>query len=553
VVEGQDERPLDRGDAKITERLGHVDDASATSLLAAHQHDLRIAFPEDVLDLAEQAKPVELGNRVDLRSLPLVTIDGSDARDFDDAVFARADDDPDNPGGWRITVAIADVAHYVRPGSALDVEARQRGNSTYFPDRVLPMLPEALSNGLCSLRPDEDRACLAVHIWLDRQGRIRRHRFERGLMRSKARLTYEQVQAAKDGKPDDQTSALMQDVIQPLYSAFAVLLKARSKRGTLDLDLPEFRIVLNDEGTPVDVKKVDRLDSHRLIEEFMIAANVAAAEVLEKKAAPCMYRVHGKPDPVKLEGLGQLLQSLGLVRQGVLNAKPKDLSRLLDKTRDHPFSPLVSSLLLRAQSQAVYTPDNIGHFGLNLGRYAHFTSPIRRYADLLVHRSLISSLRLGDGGFADEIEMEAFRDLGGKISSTERKSMDAERTTKDRLVAMLMADRIGAVFKARITSVHRFGLFVQMEDTFADALVPISTISANRLDHDETNHALIDAPARTVWALGDAVRIELVEVDTALGRLGARLVDHTPSDRHGDLLKGRRRKKTPIKSRRRRR
>lgn len=550
VVESEDDRPLDRGPAKVKERLGHVDDAGAVSLLAAHQHDLRLAFPPEVLETAEAAEPVTLGQRTDLRELPLITIDGSDARDFDDAVFARADTDPNNPDGWQITVAIADVAHYVRPGSPLDVEAGLRGNSTYFPDRVLPMLPEALSNGLCSLRPGEERACLAVHMWLDPQGNKKKHRFERGLMRSSARLTYEQVQAAKDGQPDEQTEPLLRTVIEPLYGAFDALITARQKRGTLDLDLPELRIVLDDNGKPVDIKRSVRLDAHRLIEEFMIMANVAAAETLETKAAPCMYRVHDKPDPVKLEGLGQLLKSLGIVRQGIMNAKPKDLARLLDKTRDHPLSPMVSSMLLRAQNQAVYTPHNIGHYGLNLGRYAHFTSPIRRYADLLVHRSLIRALALGDGGFTDDVDLEAFQDLGGRISASERKSMVAERSAKDRFIAMLMADRIGSVFRARVTSVHRFGLFVQFEETLADALVPISTISGNRLDHDEKEHALIDHQAGDVWMLGDSVEVELVEVDTAMGRLSCRLVSHTPGQRAASLLKNQRRRKMPKKRRR---
>ncbi len=553
VIEGDGDRPLDRADPRVTERLGHVDDAGAISLLAAHQHDLQIAFPPDVIEIAELAEPVSLGNRTDLRDVPLITIDGSDARDFDDAVFAVADNDAGNPGGWHIIVAIADVAHYVRPGTPLDMEARRRSNSTYFPDRVLPMLPEALSNGLCSLRPSEERACLALHIWLDRNGQKKKHRVERGLMRSVARLTYEQVQSAKDGKPDDHTMPLLSSVIEPLYGAYEALMQARRKRGTLDLDLPEFRILLDEKRHPVDVGKTTRLDAHRLIEEFMIMANVAAAETLEAKAAPCMYRVHDKPDQVKLEGLGQLLKSLGVVRQGIMNAKPKDLARLLEKTRDHPLSPLISSLLLRAQSQAVYTPHNIGHYGLNLGRYAHFTSPIRRYADLLVHRSLISALRLGDGGFSDDVDIEAFRDLGSHISSSERKSMEAERAAKNRFVAMLMAERIGVVFKARVTSVHRFGLFVQLEDTLADALVPISTLSANRLDHDEAEHALVDWQAGAVWALGDSVEVKLVEVDTAMGRLSCRLVDHTPGPRSTAILKSRRRRKNATPRGRRRR
>jgi len=550
VVESEDERPLDQSRAKVKERLGHVDDAGAISLLAAHQHDLRLTFSPDVLETAEAALPVQQGKRTDLRDLSLVTIDGSDARDFDDAVFARADKDPDNPDGWQITVAIADVAHYVRPATDLDVEARLRGNSTYFPDRVLPMLPEALSNGLCSLRPDEDRACLAVHIWLDRNGKKRKHRFVRGLMRSTARLTYEQVQAARDGQPDEHTQPLMTEVIEPLYGAFAALIDARQKRGTLDLDLPELRIILDGAGRPVDVKRSVRLDAHRLIEEFMIMANVAAAETLEAKAAPCMYRVHDKPDPVKLEGLGQLLKSLGVVRQGIMNAKPKDLARLLEKTRDHPLSPLVSSLLLRAQNQAVYTSHNIGHYGLNLGRYAHFTSPIRRYADLLVHRSLITSLGFGEGGFRDDVDIETFQELGSQISARERKSMEAERSAKDRFVAMFMAERVGGVFQARVTSVHRFGLFVQFEESLADALVPISTISANRLDFDDKEHALIDRQAAKVWSLGDLVDVKLVEADTAMGRLGCRLVAHTPGPRASTILKVRRQRKAPRARRR---
>lgn len=546
VIEGVKNRPLEAGSVKVSERLGHVDDAGAVSLLAGYHHDLRSEFPPDVLEAADRAKPVTLGRRADLRDLPLVTIDGSDARDFDDAVIAKPDDHSDNPGGWQITVAIADVAHYVRPSDHLDLEARERGNSTYFPDRVLPMLPEALSNGLCSLRPEEDRACLVVHIWLDENGKKRKHRFERGLMRSHARLTYEQVQAAKDGNPDDLVRPLTGTVIEPLYGAFAALLHARRQRGTLDLDLPELKVLLDENRRPVAIAKAARLDSHRLIEEFMIMANVAAAETLEAKATACMYRVHDKPDQAKLEGLGQLLKSLGVIRQSVLSAKPKDLARLLEKTRDHPLSPLVSNLLLRAQSQAIYTPHNNGHYGLNLSRYAHFTSPIRRYADLVVHRGLIRALNLGDGGLPDDVETDALQELGGHISGRERRSMEAERAAKDRFVAMLMVEQVGSVFPGRITSVHRFGLFVQLTETLADALVPISTISANRLDHDAAHHALVDSRAGTVWALGDQVEVELVEADTALGRLGCRLVSHVPGQAARELLKGRRRK-LPVK------
>jgi ribonuclease R len=517
------------GVAKVIERLGQVDDPAAISLLATFHHELPTEFPEEAIAAAEAAAPAELGTRQDLRDLPLVTIDGADARDFDDAVFARPDDDPDNPEGWRITVAIADVAHYVHPGGALDREAQERGNSVYFPDRVLPMLPEALSNGLCSLRPGEDRACMAVHIWLDQEGRKRRHRFSRALMRSAARLTYEEVQAARDGRPGDQAAALQETVIRPLYGAFEAILQARRKRGTLDLDIPELQLELDDQSRPTAIVRRARLDAHRLIEEFMIIANVAAAETLEKAKTPCMYRVHDRPDAAKLEALGQFLQSLGITKNAGLSGKQKDLARLLELTREHPLSPLVSSLLLRAQSQAVYAPHNLGHYGLNLSRYAHFTSPIRRYADLVVHRGLIRALKLGAGALPAEVEIEALEEIGGHISGRERRAMEAERAAKDRFVAAFMADQVGAVFAATITSVHRFGLFVQLEGSLADALVPISTLSANRLDHDMDRHALIDRKGGEIFSLGDRVRAELVEVDRATGRLAARLVDRSPT------------------------
>ena len=554
VVESAHGSRLDRGAISVIERLGVAEDARTISLLAAHHHDLSVAFPPEVLVAADQAEPAALQKRADLRGLPLVTIDGSDARDFDDAVFAKPDDHPENPGGWRITVAIADVAHYVRAGDLLDLEARARGNSAYFPDCVLPMLPEALSNGLCSLRPDEDRACLAVHIWLDRNGNKRRHRFERALMRSRARLTYDQVQAARDGAPDDETVSLLDTVIEPLYGAFEALLKARNRRGTLDLDLPELSVVLDDQNRPTAIVRAPRLDAHRLIEEFMIIANVAAAESLQKKATPCMYRVHDKPDQTKLEGLAQLLKGLGILKQSsTLSVKPKDLAKLLEKTREHPLSSLVSNLLLRVQSQAVYTPHNIGHYGLNLGRYAHFTSPIRRYADLLVHRGLIRALNLGGDGLADDIELDELQELGAHISRLERRSMEAERSAKDRFVALFMAEQVGGVFAGRVTSVHRFGLFVQLLETHADVLVPISTLSANRLDHDAARHALIDRRAGTAWSLGDQVEVKLVEADTLMGRLAGRLVDHEPGPGVNVLLKSRRgRRQKPVKRGRKR-
>jgi ribonuclease R len=523
------QRALGLPRAKVIERLGAPHEPRAISLIAAHSFDLPLTFPREAEEQAAQAEPVALGKRTDLRGLPLVTIDGADARDFDDAVWAAPDDHPGNPGGWQAVVAIADVAHYVRPGDPLDREARRRGNSVYFPDRVLPMLPEPLSNGLCSLRPDEDRACLAVRMWFDRRGRKLRHRFERALMRSRARLTYEQIQAAADGSPDELTAPLLDDVVRPLFGAFGALLEARRQRGTLDLDLPEIEVRFDDQGRPHAIARRNRLDAHRLIEEFMIAANVAAAETLEPAPLPCMYRIHDRPDAVKLEALGQLLDSLGITRSRANLAKPKDLAQLLERLSGHALAPMISTLVLRAQSQAVYSPDNIGHFGLNLGRYAHFTSPIRRYADLVVHRALISALRLGAGGLEDGVTGDDWRELGAAISRTERRAMEAERNAQSRFLALVMTEQVGSAFAATITSVQRFGVFVQLDDTLAEGLVPMGALgAAGYVAHDPARHALIDEGSGTAMALGDRVRVELTEVDVLIGQLTFRLLDHTP-------------------------
>ncbi len=527
VAERIEARPLGPDRARVLERLGRPGDPRTFSLLAAHGQGLRIGFPPEIEGLtAPDLRPWSADGRTDLCDVPLVTIDGADARDFDDAVAAAPDDDPANPGGWQVVVAIADVAHYVRPDDPVDHEARQRGNSVYFPDRVLPMLPEVLSNDLCSLRPDAERACVAVRIRLDRRGRKLGHEFLRAVMRSRARLTYTQVQAAADGAPDAATAPLLEPVIRPLYGAFAVLLDARRRRGTLDLDLPETVVRLDGDGRPVAIERQDRLDSHRLIEEFMIAANVAAAETLEQAGWPCMYRVHDRPDPVKLEGLAQLLEQLGLGRGRGDLARPRDVARLLERLHGNELAPLISNLLLRAQSQAVYSPRNIGHYGLNLGRYAHFTSPIRRYADLLVHRALIRAKRLGDGGLP-EASVD-WHELGAWVSRCERVAMEAERGARSRFTAALLAERIGSAFDATVVSVQRFGLFVQLSETLADGLVPIGSLGAEFFAHDPGRHALIGQESGSVFALGDRVRVELVEVDALAGQLTFHLLEHSP-------------------------
>jgi ribonuclease R len=515
--------------ARVVERIGPTAEPCAVSLIAIHTHGLPTDFPHAAGREAERAKVPPPGDREDLRDTPLVTIDGADARDFDDAVYAEPDADPANPGGWHLIVAIADVAYYVRPGSALDRAAFERGNSCYFPDRVVPMLPEALSNDLCSLRPQEDRGCLAAHLWIGADGSLRRHRFVRGLMRSAARLTYEQVQAARDNRPDDTTAPLMEPVIAPLYAAYACLSAARERRGTLDLDLPERRVQLDTYGHIAGITVRERFDSHRLIEEFMICANVAAAESLEAAGVPCLYRVHDQPSPDKLEALREFLDGIGYGFAKVPVLTPAHFTRILRKAAGTPEAPLVSEVVLRAQAQAVYAPENIGHFGLALRRYAHFTSPIRRYADLVVHRALIRAHGLGVGVLDDEA-VARMPDTAEHISLTERRAAAAERDAIDRFTAAFLSTRIGATFSGRITGVTRFGLFVRLDESGADGLVPASTLPDDRYDHVEHQHALVGQRWGRVYRLGAPVRVTLKEADPLTGSTLFALLDTDGAD-----------------------
>jgi ribonuclease R len=520
-------RRLGLARAEVRERIGRADDPATLTLMTAVALGLPLTFPDEALALAASARPVDLGKREDLRRIPLVTIDGEDARDFDDAVWAAPEETPENPGGHRLLVAIADVAHYVRPNDALDREARGRGNSVYFPDRVIPMLPEALSNDLCSLRPDEDRACLAVWISIDRKGALRSWRFCRGLMRSRARLTYTQVQAAHDGQADAATAALLEPVIMPLYAAYERLLDARQRRGTIELELPERKITFSADGRPTGIAASQRLASHMLIEEFMIAANVAAASELAEAGSPCLYRVHDKPDPTRLEALAQFLEHLGVPWSRTAK-QPGDFTRLLRALAEHEMREMASSFVLRSQAQAVYSPANIGHFGLNLKRYAHFTSPIRRYSDLVVHRALIRRLGLGKDGLGSEVGDAQLASLGDHLSRTERKAMEAERRAFERLVALFLADRIGAVFPARVTTTVYFGLFVTLDETGADGLVPVSSLGDEAFQLDERHQALVGQRTGESFALGDRVKVELVEADPVQGTLLFRLDAHEP-------------------------
>lgn len=517
--------------ARIVERLGVVGEPRSVSLICIHTHGIPDIFTAEAEREAEAAREVALGQRTDLRDVPLVTIDGDDARDFDDAVFAEPEGD-----GWRIIVAIADVAHYVTPGSALDREAWTRGNSVYFPDRVVPMLPEALSNGWCSLRPNENRGCLFVEMRFDAQGNKQSHRFGRGLMRSAARLTYEEVQAAHDAGEEPQ--GLAAGHVGRLYGAFRALLSARERRGTLELDLPERRVLLDAEGNVTGVIPRPRLDSHRLIEEFMVAANVCAAEELERLGQPCMYRVHAPPSDEKLKSLREFLGTLDLTLAVTGTIRPAHFARLLEKVQGRPEARMVHETVLRSQSQAAYEPDNLGHFGLALSRYAHFTSPIRRYADLLVHRALVRGLKLGGDGLT-EAEAARFPDTAEHITATERRAAAAEREAVDRFLAAYLAERVGAVFAARVSGIHAFGLFVTLDETGASGFVPMKALPQDFWIVEEGNRRLLGRQSRQVIALGDPVEARLREAN---GQTGSLLFELQMGGKAAPMRGGRKRK-----------
>jgi len=503
---------------KLIEVIGREDEPRAASLIAIYAHGIPTGFPAAAEAEAAAAQPPTLAGRDDLRQVPFITIDPADARDHDDAVYAERDDDPKNPGGWIVWVAIADVAAYVRPGSALDETAREKANSVYFPDRVEPMLPEVLSNGLCSLREAENRACLAVRMVFGADGRKRSHRFIRGLMRSAAKLSYEQAQAAADGTPDDKTGPITKSIVQPLYAAYAVLKKGRDARSPLAIESAERRIVINHEGEVASITPRASLEAHKLIEEMMIQANVSAAETLEAKRTPLIYRIHDTPSQEKVQALVDFLQTLGIAWSKGEAPRTDRFNKLLDETRDGPNGDIVNEVVLRTQMQAIYSTENIGHFGLNLTKYAHFTSPIRRYADLIVHRGLITALGLGSDGLSDR-DIQKMKDTAESITFAERRAMAAERDATDRYVAAFLADRVGAEFDGRITGVTRFGLFVRLNETGADGLVPVSKLGGEYFVHDDRAHALVGERTGARWPLGMAVQVKLAEATPITGGL----------------------------------
>ncbi|WP_282024312.1 ribonuclease R [Limimaricola cinnabarinus] len=510
--------------ARIMSRLGDPTAPRAVSLIAIHQHGIPDHFPDQVLAEADAMKPAGLKGRTDLRELPLITIDPSDARDHDDAVLAQPDDAPDNEGGHILWVAIADVAHYVTPGSELDREARKRGNSSYFPDRVVPMLPDRLSGDLCSLHEGVPRAVIVARIRIDAEGEKIGHRFERALMRSAASMSYEEAQSAIDGNPTDRAATMLDPVLRPLWAAYAALKKARERRQPLELDLPERRIELNEMGQVASISFKERLDAHRLIEEFMVLANVCAAETLIAKRQPLLFRVHEEPNPDKLDALREVVKGSGLTLAKGHVLKTAHLNRLLAQAEGTEQDELINLATLRSMTQAYYNAENFGHFGLALRDYAHFTSPIRRYSDLIVHRGLISAHGWGKDGLSDH-DLERLEETAKHISDTERRSMLAERDTTDRYLAAFMSDRIGAELSGRISGIARFGVFVKLDETGADALVPIRSLGAEFFHYDAEDQTLMGSDSGRVIALGQRVVARLVEAAPISGGLIAELVE----------------------------
>ncbi|MFT6450683.1 MAG: ribonuclease R [Halocynthiibacter sp.] len=510
--------------ARIVTRLGDPSGPRAVSLIAIHQHGIPDDFPDEVIAEADAAKPAGLEGRTDMRDMPLVTIDPIDARDRDDAILAERDTDPKNKGGFVLWVAIADVAHYVRPGSALDREAWNRGNSSYFPDRVVPMLPDRLSGDLCSLHEGVPRACLAVRMQISADGEKISHRFERGLMRSIASLNYAEVQAAQDGRPNEKCAPILEQVIAPLYEAYGALKKARERRQPLDLDLPERRIVLSDDGKVTSVSHYERYDAHRLIEEFMVLANVAAAEELFERRRPLLFRVHEEPSVAKLEALREVAQAsgFGLAKGHVLHTE--QLNRLLAQAEGTDYDELINISTLRSMTQAYYHPENLGHFGLALKAYAHFTSPIRRYSDLVVHRALIAGHGWGDDGLSAK-EIERLQETATHISETERRSMTAERDTTDRYLAAFLSERVGAEFTGRISGIQRFGCFVKLDETGADGLVPVRTIGREFFHFDADAQNLMGADTGLKIEIGQRVLVRLTEAVPVTGGLMLELLE----------------------------
>jgi ribonuclease R len=520
-----------RVSARVDAVLGDPFAPRSFSLIAIHKHGLRAEFSQEAIDEAHRVSTLPLGEREDLTHLPIVAIDPEDARDHDDAIWAE----PDGEGGWNAIVAIADVSFYVRPGSELDREARARGNSVYFPDRVVPMLPEELSADICSLKADEDRAAMACHLKIAKDGTLKSWRFTRAKVRIAANIAYEDAQAAIDAVQEERIEVsspvcfmppiegpvpqeLVEKSLKPLWGCWRALFAARQKRDPLELDLPERRVMLDEKGRITSIAPRDRLDAHRLVEDFMIAANVAAARALEAKKAPVMYRIHEPPSREKLVALKDYLLTFGVEFALGQVIKPGTFNRIIERVGEADGREEIMEQLLRTQMQARYGPERLGHFGLALGTYAHFTSPIRRYADLLVHRSLVKAYGLGDGGLPPHDE-EKFEQIGEQISMLERRAMEAERETIDRYVAAYLADQVGQLVQCRISGVQPFGFFATVEDLGGDGLLLAKDLGTEYFRYDEGAKQLVGEETGETYRIGQRLTLRLAEANPVSGSL----------------------------------
>ncbi len=509
--------------AQIKNVLGHIKSEKTLSMIALLSKGIPYIFPESVLEQVKHIKAANMDNREDWRQLPFITIDPPDAKDHDDAVYASKDTDPTNNGGWIVIVAIADVSYYIKTGSALDKEALKRGNSVYFPDTVVPMLPERLSHDLCSLREGKERPALAVRMIFDANGNKQKHSFHRIMMRVRAKLSYQEMQLAIEENINKKTASLLENILHPLWEAYTCLKIARKRRQPLELEIAEKKIILDQNGCIQDVVSEEHLEAHRLIEEFMIQANIAASETLKKYHQPLIYRIHDKPSLAKQEILRNFLQSLGISLSKSAQLTSARLNRILEKVAHTEQQELVNQVILRSQSQAEYNPKNSGHFGLNLQNYTHFTSPIRRYADLIIHRALIKALKLGNDQLTDTQEQN-LAEIATQISLYERRAMIAERETIDRLVAHYLTNKIGRVFTGRISGVTKAGLFISLDKLNTDGFVHISTLKNDYYHFDEMQHVLIGQHSHKGYQLSDIVEVKLITVQPFAGSLSFELL-----------------------------
>ncbi|WP_139413252.1 ribonuclease R [Bartonella mastomydis] len=528
--------------AQIKNVLGHIKSEKTLSMIALLSKGIPYIFPESVLEQVKHIKAANMDNREDWRQIPFITIDPPDAKDHDDAVYASQDKDPSNNGGWIIIVAIADVSYYIKTGSALDKEALKRGNSIYFPDTVVPMLPERLSHDLCSLHEGKERPALAVRMIFDANGNKQKHSFHRIMIRVRAKLSYQEVQLARKGHIHKKNAPLLENILQPLWEAYACLKIARDRRQPLELEIAEKKIILDQNGCIQDVVSEEHLEAHRLIEEFMIQANIAASETLKKHHQPLIYRIHDKPSLAKQEILRNFLQSLGISLSKSAELTSIRLNRILEKVAHTEQQELVNQVILRSQSQAEYNPKNSGHFGLNLQNYTHFTSPIRRYADLIIHRALIKALKLGNDQLTDTQEQN-LAEIATQISLYERRAMIAERETIDRLVAHYLTNKIGRVFTGRISGVTKAGLFISLDKLNTDGFVHISTLKNDYYHFDEVQHVLIGQQSHKGYQLSDIVEVKLITVQPFAGALSFELlteprpIKFSPTSYHKNKLK----------------